>query len=166
MHSALAVPGSSSQAVTALVDRTEIIDALYRFAAGQDLADRTLFESAFAPEAALDFTGPARRLGVALPVFSGRQQIADSVLGTTAALRTTHTVTNPRVAIAGDRATMTALVEAQHVRRDEETRHLLLKNIYTVELRRDGNAWVIVHMMIDNVWMDGDPAVLFQQSAA
>ncbi len=161
MHSALATAPSSPHALAALVDRTEIIDALYRFAAGQDLRDRPLFESAFAPDATLDFTGPARRLGAELPVFAGRQQIADVVMGSTAPLRTTHTVTNARVDASGDEATMYALVEAQHVRRDDDRRRLLLKNIYHVELRRSGDAWVITHLRIDNVWMDGEPAVLF-----
>ena len=36
-------------------DRTEIIDALYRFALGQDRQDRELFASAFAADAELDF---------------------------------------------------------------------------------------------------------------
>ena len=43
-------------------DRAEIIDALYRFGAGQDLRDRALFDSAFSRRAKLDFTGPAKRL--------------------------------------------------------------------------------------------------------
>ena len=39
-----------------LLDRTEVVDALHRFAAGQDHKDRELFRSAFAPHATLDFT--------------------------------------------------------------------------------------------------------------
>lgn len=54
-------------------DRAAIVDALYRFGAGQDLRDRALLQSAFSAEAKLDITGPARRLGVELSVLHGRQ---------------------------------------------------------------------------------------------
>jgi hypothetical protein len=53
-------------------DRYEVVDALHRFAAGQDLRDAELFASAFAPQAELDFTQPARMLGAELPPFRGR----------------------------------------------------------------------------------------------
>ncbi|MFC5742187.1 nuclear transport factor 2 family protein [Dyella tabacisoli] len=150
------------QTVTALSDRTEIIDALYRFGAGQDLRDRALFESAFAANATLDFTGPAQRLGVTIPVFEGRQAIADTIFAAIGGLDTTHTVTNPRLtAYDGERATLFALVEAQHLPRNDHSRHLLLKNIYVVELSKHGDQWLVEHMKIDVVWLTGDPSVLF-----
>jgi hypothetical protein len=37
----------------------------------------------------------------------------------------------------------------------------MLKNIYRVELSRAVDAWVMDHVRIDNVWMEGDPKVLF-----
>jgi SnoaL-like domain len=143
-------------------DRAEIVDALYRFGAGQDLHDAALFESAFAEHAELDFTGPARRLGVTLPVFVGRRSIAETILSTTSRLDTTHTVTNPRITTYdGQHATLFALVEAQHLPRGDHSRHLLLKNIYTARLSKRAQQWVVDHMKIDNVWFTGDPKVLF-----
>jgi hypothetical protein len=145
-----------------LLDRAEIVDALYRFGAGQDLRDRALFESAFARDAKLDFTGPAARLGVTIPVFSGRQMIADTIFSALDGLDTTHTVTNPRItAYDGEQATLFALVEAQHLPRSDHNRHLLLKNIYTVQLSREGSRWVVEHMLIRTVWLTGQAAVLF-----
>lgn len=85
--------------LAALSDHHQIVDALYRFGAGQDLRDRALFESAFAPDATVDFTGPARRFGRTIPPFEGRTSIADTILGNIATLDTTHTVTNPRVLV-------------------------------------------------------------------
>lgn len=143
-------------------DHIGIVDALYRFGAGQDLGDRALFESAFAADAQLDFCGPAKRLGVDLPVFSGRNTIVDSIMTTVSRLHTTHTVTNPRVTgYDGSSARLFALVEAQHLPRTDHGRHLLLKNIYWMDLHRENGAWVIDHMKIDNVWMTGDSSVLF-----
>lgn len=144
-----------------LLDIHGATDALYRFAAGQDLRRRELFESAFSPDASVDFTQPARLFGVTLPVFVGRTAIADTIMGTTAPLVTTHSVTNPRVEVAGDRARLTALVEARHVLRADPQRRLLLKNFYFVDLTRGGPAWVIERMTIENAWWAGDPSVLF-----
>jgi hypothetical protein len=69
-------------------------------------------------------------------------------------------VTNPRVTVDGDNARLDALVEAQHVPRDDHTRHYLMKNRYDVELARAGDVWVITRNTVDNVWRSGDPAVL------
>ena len=143
-------------------DHLAIVDALYRFAAGQDMSDRTLFESAFAEDAVLDFTQPAKRLGVDVAMFKSRAHIADAIFAAIAALDTTHTVTNPRITdYDGRHATLTALVEAQHLPRADHSRHLKLKNIYRIELSRAVDAWVMDHVRIDNVWMEGDPKVLF-----
>jgi hypothetical protein len=143
-------------------DRAEIVDALYRFGAGQDLRDRKLFDSAFTLRAKLDFSGPAKRLGVELPVLVGRQEIGDHVFASIGNLDTTHTVTNPRVTeYNGMRATLSALVEAHHLARHDHGRQLLLKNVYTANLTRVNDAWLIEHLRIDNAWMRGDPAVLF-----
>jgi len=138
-----------------------IVDALYRFAAGQDLRDRALFHSAWAGPAELDFTQPARRLGVDLPPFRGREHITEAILGSVAHLTTSHTVTNPRVNLAGPRAQLFALVEAQHVLRDDPTRHLLLKNVYRCDLVIEDGLWRIAHMRIENLWLEGDARVLF-----
>jgi hypothetical protein len=143
-------------------DHILIVDALYRFGAGQDLSDRALFESAFAHDAVLDFTQPAKRLGVDIPVFKSRTDIADAIFAAIADLDTTHTITNPRITdYDGRHATLTALVEAQHLPRTDHSRHLMLKNIYRVEFSRAVDAWVMDHVRIDNVWMEGDPKVLF-----
>lgn len=142
-------------------DHLAAVDALYRFGAGQDLGDRRLFESAFSPAAVVDFSQPAGRFGVVLAPFEGRDAITATIMGTVASLDTTHTFTNPRVEVHEDRATLTALVEAQHLPRADPARHLLLKNWYFVDLSRAGERWVIDRMRIENVWFTGDPDVLF-----
>lgn len=140
---------------------TAVVDALHRFAAGQDLRDRELFASAWTDDAELDFTQPAARLGVELPPFRGREAIVPSILAALEPLVTTHTVTNPRVRIAGDDADLHALVEAQHVLAKDPSRFLLLKNHYHCALRRFEGIWRIRHMRIATAWLQGDPRVLF-----
>ena len=76
-------------------------------------------------------------------------------------LDTTHTVTNPRVSVSGDKAMLWALVEAQHLPEGDHGKHLMLKNIYTVSLVREREQWVIQDLNIHNVWFHGEAAVLF-----
>ena len=148
-----------------LPDWIGAVDALYRFAAGQDRRNRAVFLSAFTDDATLDFTHPAAQFGADIPVMPDRQAIAQ-ILTTLAEIDTTHTVTNPRVTLDGDRASVEALVEAQHVVHDNPNRNLLLKNHYDVELVRDVTGWRITHMMIRLVWFEGDPTVLFGPGAS
>lgn len=139
-----------------------IVDALYRFAAGQDLRDEALFRSAWTADAELDFVQPAERLGVKLPPFRGRETIVASIMGSTGPLVTTHTVTNPRVHLrASDTAELVALVEAQHVPHADPGRHLLLKNIYRCEVVAEEGAWRIRTLRIHNLWLHGEAGVLF-----
>jgi hypothetical protein len=144
-------------------DWTEIVDALYRFGAAQDLDDEALLVSAFTADAELDFVQPAKRFGATLEVFQGRKQITDIVMTSTADIDTTHTMTNQRVtAYDGERATAWAIVEAQHLPRGDHSRHLLLKNFYDLALRKEEEGWRISKMVITNVWFTGSPDVLFK----
>lgn len=147
-----------------LKDREEIIDALYRFGLGQDVQDKELFSSAFAPDAELDFRPAAAKLGFESPLMTGRELIVDTILSLFAGrVDTTHVVTNPRVRVDGGTARLTAIVEAQHLLKADHHRHALLKNLYAVDLVRDGERWVIRRLHIDNVWYTGDPSAIFAQ---
>jgi hypothetical protein len=153
---------STGDADAGLRDWIEIVDALYRFGLGQDLADRHLFASAFAESAELDFRPAASRWGADMPVMTGRDAIVDAILAMFAGrVTTTHVVTNPRVRVDGDRASLTALVEAQHLLTADHTVHALLKNRYDVTLVRDRDRWVVRRMVIENAWYTGDPAAIF-----
>jgi septum formation inhibitor-activating ATPase MinD len=141
-------------------DKLAVIDALYRFAAGIDLRDKSLLSSALAENAVSDFRPAAAKAGFEYPVIEGRDIIVAALTASLANLDTTHSVTNPRVAIDGDTARLDALVEAQHVSQDDHTRSYLMKNRYDVELAREGDSWVITRNTVDNVWRSGDISVL------
>ncbi len=143
-------------------DHIEIVDALYRFGLGQDLKDRDLFASSFAADAELDFRPAAARWGAEPPLMTGRDAIVDTILALfEGRVDTTHQVTNPRVAVDGDTARLTALVEAQHLLSDDHGRYALLKNRYDVALVRDGDLWVMRRVRIENAWYTGDPLAIF-----
>ncbi|GLW30930.1 nuclear transport factor 2 family protein [Actinoplanes regularis] len=144
-----------------LIARQEIVDALYRFAHGRDLRDRDLLISAFTPDAEFDFRPAAERCGLpGIPLMTGAEMIAGVVLDPRVPLDTTHTVNNCRISLAGARATLTALVEAQHLPAGDHSRHALLKNFYTAELLRKGRRWYLHRVRIENIWFTGDPRVI------
>lgn len=145
--------------------RAEIADALHRYATGLDLHDRALFESAFAGDATLDFTAPARGLETTVPVLEGRRSIADAVMASVAPLVSSHAVFNLRVtAYDGGHATSSALVEEHYFQRGSCTGQLVLMNVYAVELWRESRRWLITRMRIENLWFSGDVAVLWLPS--
>ncbi|MFI0485729.1 nuclear transport factor 2 family protein [Actinomadura sp. 9N215] len=160
---AISAPATDIDAVVReLRDRAEILDALHRFALGQDLKDEALFASAFAADAELDFRPAAAKWGGRPPVMVGRDTIVTTILASfTGRIDTTHQVTNPRIALDADTARLTALVEAQHLLTADHDTFALLKNPYDVELVRDRERWVIRRMRIANTWYTGDPVTIF-----
>ncbi len=156
---------TTHQALTAqddMRDRTEVIDALYRFGLGQDLPDRDLFASSFAADATLDFRPAAAKLGIQSALMTGRDTIVDTILGLfDGRVTTTHVVTNPRVRLDGDTARLTAIVAAQHLLSADHGRHALLTNRYDAGLVREGERWTLHRVVIDNVWFTGEPKVIF-----
>lgn len=141
-------------------DRLAVVEALYRFTAGIDLRDMGLLASSLAENAVSDFRPAAAKAGFEYPVIEGRDVIVSALTTSLSTLDTTHSVSNPRVAIDGDTARMDVLVEAQHVPRSDPSRHYLMKNRYDVELARTGDVWVITRNTVDNVWRTGDLTVL------
>lgn len=141
-------------------DKIAVVEALYRYAAGIDLKNNDLIASAFTEDAESDFGPASRKAGFDFPVLVGRNNIITVVSGALGEIDTTHSVSNPRVTLSGDNAHLEAMVEAQHVPKDDPARHFLMKNRYDVELVRQGAVWVMTRITVDNVWRNGDPTVL------
>lgn len=151
---------SSNTAAEQARDKIAVVETLYRFAAGIDLRDPDLLSSAFAEDAVSDFRPAAAKAGFEYPVLQGREIIVQALSGSLSQVDTTHSVSNPRVTLDGDKARLDALVEAQHLPRHDPSRHYMMKNRYDVALVRQGEVWLIKHVTIDNIWRSGDPAVL------
>ncbi|MCU5773997.1 nuclear transport factor 2 family protein [Erwiniaceae bacterium BAC15a-03b] len=150
----------SSTSPNQAADQLAVVEALYRFAAGIDLRDKALLASALAENAVSDFRPAAAKAGFEYPLLEGRENIVAALAGALSPFDTTHSVSNPRVSIEGDKAQLEAIVEAQHLPRNDHSRHYLMKNRYNVELVRQGESWLIQRNTVDNVWRSGDPAVL------
>jgi hypothetical protein len=157
-------------ATTALVSSPDIprahavVDALFRFGLAQDRRDDTgaleLFRSAFTEDAVLDFRPAARKCGIEVPLMEGRDVISAIIMNPSTRIDTTHVITNPRVAITGASAELTAIVEAQHLPKHDHSRNALLKNLYSVTAREVDGLWRMSRVYIDCVWYIGDPRVI------
>lgn len=121
----------SSTSPQETADKLSVVETLYRFAAGIDLQDNELLASAFAENAVSDFRPAAAKAGFEYPVLEGRDTIVAALSGALGHVDTTHSVSNPRVIINGDKAHLDALVEAQHVLKNDPSRHYLMKTVTT-----------------------------------
>jgi hypothetical protein len=140
-------------------DRLAAAEALYRYAAGVDLKDDALLASAFTEDAVADLSRATAKVGLEYPPIEGRETIVAALSGSLRSLDTTHTVSNPRVEVEGDRARLEAIVAAQHLPHGDHSRNLLMTNRYELELVRRGRLWLIERLMVDNAWTTGDHAV-------
>ena len=157
--------GSAERTAREVTDRTEITDALYRYAAGLDLGDAAVLESALTEDAVVDLTSATAKLGLDFPVLAPRDVVVSALSSAVGPLDTSHSITNIRIDIAGDTAAVRCYAQANHFLpgdgpRPHRTRHALMMNRYDAEMARDGERWRIRRLLIDCAWFDGDPSVL------
>src|SRR3954470_11700621 len=87
-------------------DRYEIADALHRYAFGLDHNHADSLASALTEDCQFDFTPAGKRLGINLPLISGRDAILQTVLPLIGPLDTSHVASNLQSEISGDSATL------------------------------------------------------------
>ncbi|GAA6617390.1 nuclear transport factor 2 family protein [Scytonema sp. NUACC26] len=130
---------------------------------GIDFNSEELLVSSLTPDAVVDFTQGNKLWGLDFPVLTGRDPIIQLLKASVCLLVTTHSVTNPRTEINGDTAKLYAIVEAQHIPPNQRSRHCLMKNQYDVSLVREGEKWLIKHLIVNGVWFTGEPSILIGQ---
>ena len=113
-----------------LSDREAAVEAVLRFFEGLDDADASLVHSAFTPDATVDLS-PISNIGTPFSELSGRDTIVDRLLKSVGPLDSTHHLSNFRVNVIGDSATLTCYALAQHFRTSqgplpEERRYFLM----------------------------------------
>src|SRR5207245_1651117 len=95
-------------------DRFEIADALHRYAFGLDHGDADSLASALTEDCRFDFRPAGRKLEIDFPLLSGRDAILNGVLPLIGPLDTSHSVSNLKIEIGDDTATLYAYVLSQH----------------------------------------------------
>jgi hypothetical protein len=161
----MATTGLEERTIRTITDRAEITDTFYRYAAGLDLGDAALLESALTEDATVDLTSATAKLGLDFPVLAPRDVVVSALVSAVGPLDTSHSITNVRIDITGDTATARCYAQANHYLpgdgpRPDRTRHALMMNRYTAEMARDAERWRIRRLQIDCAWFDGDPLVL------
>jgi len=166
----MTAPGiDMAKQVAALTDHAAIVDTLHRYAAALDHADADLLTSALTEDAVVDLTPATAKIGLEFPVLSPRDTVVAALIGAVGPLDTSHSITNVRAQVDGDRAEAHCYAQAQHFLPGQGpnptvTTHALMMNRYRADLVRDGAAWRIRRLTIDSAWFDGDPAVLVSQA--
>lgn len=141
-------------------DHVAISEALLRFAAGVDERRADLVASAFAEDATVDFGPCGRMLDLDFSPLEGREAIVGFLAATARTQVTTHAVTNLQSHRVGEAATLTALVEATHILRDDPARRFRMMTRYALHLAREDDLWRMRRMTIAGVWSEGEADVL------
>ncbi|KAI0476296.1 hypothetical protein GGR56DRAFT_463544 [Xylariaceae sp. FL0804] len=152
--------GLPAQLPGSLTDREAIADALYRAVLSFDLQDESLLRSAVTEDISAETpAGPAE----------GIDQVRAMVFDHVSKLRTTHFVTNVRVAVEGPAAARaTATVQAQHCPAGDgpagpESPKFTSGAFYLTELVKVGELWKIKDWKSNFIWFDGDQSVMMPQ---
>ena len=139
-------------------DRTQILETVYCYATGVDSRDWRLYRSIFTDEVEMDFSSwdgsPVRRLR-ADDWFAGVQPLFHGLDATQ------HSMTNPRVAIDGDRATCVMYMQAAHfLRNDEGDAEFTIGGYYTDRLVRTPAGWRLCAVKLTVLWSRGNKHIM------
>jgi hypothetical protein len=130
-----------------------------------DRADRTILESILDDDIVVDMTRATEKIGLQFPVLTGRATVIDTMMAAVGPLDTMHLVGNVVVEGGWDGARVEAYALAQHFPPGQgtdplSTRHALMGNTWTFDLRWTGRHFVVTRFEMDCLWIEGDPNVL------
>lgn len=145
-----------------LLDRAEAVDVVYRYATSIDTRDWDLHRSIFTDEMESDFSslgggeGPQPTSMTADAWVDGLKALMPGFAATQ------HSMTNPRVAIDGDVATVQMYMQAEHllVHDDGQPEFWSIGGYYTDDLVRSGETWKIRKVRLTVTWQRGDQAIM------
>lgn len=132
---------------------------------GIDTNNADLFASAVTEDVVVDFSAVGRKTGLDFPPIEGRDVVVGGFLASMGPLDTTHSVSNLRIAVEGDAATLAAQVLGRHFppgegAKPDHERPFVSMNFFEGELVRSGDTWRFARLAVDNAWSEGDPGVL------
>ena len=147
--------------VRRLSDRLEIIDLFNRFGAGMDGQDWTLLESVFSDDAVVDHTATHWDKGVVEELQRGRAEVMRAMKqGVSRHFVSHHVITNPRIALKGDRARAVTYLTSVHL--DDPLKPKTHEDHgawYLSELARTKQGWKITYIKHISLWKTNmDPA--------
>lgn len=144
-------------------DYMEVCDLKYRYAAGIDTRDWDLYRSIFTDTVDIDFSSYHGRPAATMPADEWVAGVQPLFTGLVA---TQHSMTNPRVEVEGDRATMRMYMQAEHVLdSDDPSAWFTIGGYYTDQLERTGAGWKLSAVTLTVFWRRGRPDIMEQAVA-
>jgi len=142
---------------TQLQDKADIQDLILKYAWGIDSRDWGLFRSIFADELEMDYSSFN---GAPAMTLSGDDWVAACKALAPGFDATQHTLTNFMIDVAGDTATTTVYVQAEHfIATDKGERSHTLGGYYNHRLVKSPDGWKISGLVFTVFWRRGDPQV-------
>ncbi|KAJ9654790.1 hypothetical protein H2198_006229 [Neophaeococcomyces mojaviensis] len=151
--------------VGGLTDREAAIDAIIRFVVSLDDGDPELCASSLTEDTIMDLT-PFSKVGMHYQPVIGRATVVERLMTAVGKpLDTTHSATNVRCTVNGDKADLSCCVLAQHFRlgqgpSSEFQDYYLFGNQYKASIVRDENLWKVSKLVITPAWTVGNPDVM------
>jgi hypothetical protein len=137
-----------------LADRQAIAEVLIRYATALDTREWKLLAACFTADAVADYG----ELGGVNEGLDAIESVVRSLEGFDA---TQHLIGNIAIDLAGDRASATCYLQAQHVVRGTEGGEgFAIGGTYRDRLVRTNDGWRIAHRTLEPSWQDGNPRVL------
>ena len=145
---------NGDDALQGLLDRDAISALVFDYAYALDHRDWDLLRSCFTSDATADF-------GDFGGAHTGADAITAFVSGALAPLTATqHLTGNTRIQLAGDTATSTSYVHAQHVRAGTDGgENFTIGGTYRDTLVRTDGRWRFASRVLVAIWVEGNAAI-------
>jgi 3-phenylpropionate/cinnamic acid dioxygenase small subunit len=140
-------------------DKLAVAETLYRYAAGVDTRDWSLYRAQFAERVRVDFS--SYDSGLPITELAADDWVAGVQSLFSGLHATQHMMTNPLVEVAGDAARVRMYMQATHVLDPNDP-----ASIYTVggyyddDLVRHGERWIFTGVKLTVLWRIGDPSIM------
>lgn len=139
--------------MTEWTDFMAVCDLKYRYAAGIDTRDWDLYRSIFTDTVDIDFSSYNGRPPATMEADEWVAGVQPLFTGLAA---TQHSMTNPRVDIEGDRATLRMYMQAEHVLdHDDPGAWFTIGGFYTDRAVRTRAGWRLTAVKLTVFWRRG-----------
>lgn len=144
-------------------DYNEIVNRRYDYALGIDTRDFALLRSIFTDEITMDFEDYS---GQPAATMKADDWVSGCSVLFTGLDATQHVMTNPRVDIHGDSATLKMYMKAEHfLSNDQGNADFALGGYYTDQLIRTDGEWKICAVTLKVFWNRGNRHIMTQAAS-
>ena len=139
-------------------ERIDVAEVVYSYATGVDSRDWALYRSIFADEVEIDFSSWDGRPGAVMKADDWVAGVRPLFMGLDA---TQHSMTNPRIAIDGERATCVMYLQAAHfLHHDGGDPELTIGGYYTDRLVKTAAGWKLCAVKLTVTWRRGNHRIM------